>query len=65
MQTGIVTRWIRTYGFITPDDGSDDLFTHVAYTGGQPLTEGAKVSFHVATDLKTHRPLASEVKVLD
>jgi CspA family cold shock protein len=38
----------KGFGFIAPDDGSDDLFIHssnVLAEGGQSLTEGAKVEF--------------------
>jgi CspA family cold shock protein len=47
--TGTV-KWfndVKGFGFITPDDGSKDLFVHQsAVVGGeQSLTEGAKVTF--------------------
>lgn len=50
MATGTV-KWFneaKGYGFITPEDGSKDLFVHfsnIATDGYKTLTEGAKVSF--------------------
>ena len=38
----------KGYGFITPDDGGDDLFVHytgIAGEGFRSLEEGAKVSY--------------------
>jgi cold shock protein len=50
MSTGIV-KWFsdeKGFGFITPDDGSTDLFVHhsaIVGPGHATLNEGAKVSF--------------------
>jgi CspA family cold shock protein len=50
MATGTV-KWFsddKGFGFITPDEGSKDLFVHhtgIAGEGFRSLTEGAKVSF--------------------
>jgi CspA family cold shock protein len=50
MATGTV-KWFsddKGFGFITPDDGSKDLFVHfsgIAGDGFRSLTEGAKVSY--------------------
>ena len=50
MATGIV-KWFNNdkgYGFITPDEGSKDLFVHhssITGDGYKSLTEGARVEF--------------------
>jgi CspA family cold shock protein len=52
MATGIV-KWFndsKGFGFITPDDGGDDLFAHfsaIVDEGYKSLKEGARVSFEV------------------
>ena len=50
MPTGTV-KWFndaKGYGFITPDEGTKDLFVHfsnIAGDGFKSLTEGARVEF--------------------
>jgi cold shock protein len=50
MATGTV-KWFsddKGFGFITPDDGSKDLFVHhtaIAGTGFRTLSEGTKVNY--------------------
>jgi CspA family cold shock protein len=50
MATGTV-KWFsdeKGYGFITPDEGGDDLFVHhsgIAGTGFKSLSEGSKVEY--------------------
>ena len=52
MAEGVV-KWFsaeKGYGFITPDDGSEDLFAHfsaINMSGFKTLKEGQKVSFDV------------------
>jgi CspA family cold shock protein len=60
MPTGTV-KWFsdeKGFGFITPDDGSKDLFVHqsaIAGEGFRTLAEGAKVSFEAESDPKGPR----------
>jgi CspA family cold shock protein len=67
MPTGTV-KWFndaKGFGFITPDDGSKDLFVHqdsVVAEGGRPLTEGTKVSFDSESSDKG--PRAANVSVV-
>jgi CspA family cold shock protein len=45
----------KGYGFITPDDGGEDLFVHhtgIAGSGFKSLEEGASVSYEVAQGRK-------------
>jgi CspA family cold shock protein len=57
MATGTV-KWFsneKGYGFITPDEGGEDLFVHfsaIAGSGFKTLDEGAKVSFEVTQGQK-------------
>ncbi len=52
MATGTV-KWFndsKGFGFITPDDGGDDLFAHfsaIVDTGYKSLKEGQRVTFDV------------------
>ncbi len=60
MATGAV-KWFsddKGFGFITPDDGSKDLFVHhsaIAASGYRSLAEGAKVSYDAETGDKGPR----------
>ncbi|MDB5774314.1 MAG: cspD2 [Herbaspirillum sp.] len=57
MATGTV-KWFndsKGYGFITPDDGGEDLFAHfsqIQMNGFKTLKEGQKVQFDVAQGSK-------------
>ena len=52
MATGTV-KWFndaKGYGFISPDDGTEDVFVHfssIAGSGFRTLAEGAKVEYEV------------------
>ena len=67
MATGTV-KWFsneKGYGFITPDDGGQDLFVHhteIAGSGFKTLAEGAKVKFEVTQGQKG--PQATGVQVI-
>ena len=57
MATGTVKFFNQTRGFsfITPDDGSKDVFVHISAverSGLTTLTEGQKVSFEVQPDAR-------------
>ena len=57
MATGTV-KWFndaKGFGFVTPDDGSEDLFAHytaIKMGGFKSLKEGQKVSYEVVQGAK-------------
>ena len=71
MPTGTVT-WFspdRGYGFIAPDDGGEDLFTHYSHVeeidgdGRRNLAKDQRVEFVVARGPKG--PQAEQVRVIE
>jgi len=55
----------KGFGFITPENGGQDVFVHVsALSRGGSLREGDKVSFEVGQDRRTGKSKAENVSVL-
>lgn len=55
----------KGFGFITPENGGQDVFVHVsALARGGSLREGDKVSFELGQDRKTGKSKAENVSVL-
>ena len=69
MPTGIV-KWfnpVKGFGFIVPDDGSDDAFVHISVVeqaGLSSLNEGQKVEFDLQPG-RNGRMAAAELKIID
>jgi CspA family cold shock protein len=67
MATGTV-KWFRdnpqksSFGFITPDDGTKDVFFAFNGVAGPRPTEGQRVEYTVET--RTRGPIARDLKVL-
>ena len=56
----------KGYGFITPDDGSKDIFVHISaveQSGMTSLNEGQNVTFEVEPDKKGKGPKAINLQV--
>ncbi len=68
MTNGTV-KWFNStkgFGFIQPEGGGSDVFVHITAVqkaGLQGLDEGQKVQFEVATDDRTGRSSATDIKV--
>ncbi len=66
MATGTV-KWFdetKGFGFITPDDGSKDVFAHfsaISSDGFRTLAEGQKVSFDIVDGQKG--PQAANIQI--
>ncbi|KQV42793.1 MULTISPECIES: cold-shock protein [unclassified Rhizobium] len=55
----------KGFGFITPDDGGQDVFVHIsAVLSGGPLKDGAKVSYDIGQDRKTGKSKAEDVRAI-
>jgi len=69
MSTGTV-KWFNStkgYGFIQPDDGTQDVFVHVSAVeraGIGSLGEGQKVSFDVVRDPRRGKSSAENLKAM-
>ena len=62
MSTGTVKFFNETkgFGFITPDDGANDLFVHITALDGGTITENDKVEFEIGEGQKG--PCAVQVR---
>ena len=69
MATGKV-KWFnetKGYGFIAPDAGGNDVFVHISAVeraGLRTLKENQAVSFEVATDRKSGKLSADQLRAL-
>ncbi len=67
MPTGIVKffKADKGYGFIKPDDGGPDIFVHIRdIRGQQQLQQGMRVGYEIATDQRSGRTKAQDVRLL-
>ena len=67
MTTGTV-KWFNTqkgFGFIQPDDNSQDVFVHISAVeraGWTSLTDGQKLSFEVVADSRSGKSAAEDLR---
>jgi len=57
----------KGFGFITPDDGTKDVFVHISAvqdSGLQDLADGQKVSFETEPDKRGKGPKAINLALL-
>lgn len=67
MATGTVKFFAQDkgFGFITPDEGGQDVFVHISAVGfGEALKDGQKVRYEVGQDRKTGKTKAENVSVI-
>ncbi len=70
MNKGTV-KWFNAekgYGFISNDDGGDDVFVHfsaIQSDGYKTLTEGQKVTYDTETDSRNGKLRAANVTVIE
>jgi cold shock protein len=63
-------KWFNSqkgYGFIQPDDGSQDVFVHISAVeraGMSSLNDGQKVSFDVVANRKTGKSSAENLRAV-
>jgi cold shock protein len=67
-QTGTVKFFNQTkgFGFITPDEGGNDVFVHVTAvesSGIGPLSDGMRISFDTEPDKRGKGPKAIDLQV--
>lgn len=61
---GTVRKWVTSYGFISADGESKDLFVHQSeIKNGQPLREGQRVTFDVLEEARG--PKATNVSLIE
>jgi CspA family cold shock protein len=67
MSTGTV-KWFNStkgFGFIQPDDGSQDVFVHISAVeraGMRELAEGQKLSYEMVKDNKSGKLAAEQLQ---
>jgi cold shock protein len=67
MTTGTV-KWFNNqkgFGFIAPDQGSQDVFVHISAVeraGLSTLNEGQKISFEIVADSRTGKSAAENLR---
>ncbi|MCB1418220.1 MAG: cold-shock protein [Zhengella sp.] len=57
----------KGFGFITPDDGKQDVFVHISAverSGMTTISEGQKVSFEVVRDARSGKNAAANLQAL-
>jgi CspA family cold shock protein len=57
----------KGFGFIQPDDGSNDVFVHISAVeraGLHSLNEGQKVSYELVQNRKTGKTAAENLQVV-